>query len=126
MKNKIFFTSLYLLMVSFLMMILLIFVQKNDIYSEFLIVQEKIDINGKLKKEIFILNENKINISSIEYFTINYQMGSQNFNSNYLEYKDGLIYLKNIDPNNIISFKDTIVFYGPKISLLNYLLSCLY
>ncbi|ARU91448.1 hypothetical protein SCLARK_00829 [Spiroplasma clarkii] len=103
----------------------LLFLQKTNIYHEVVVVQDQVDETGQISRKAILLTQSKINLSEIRYFTINYVTTAQNLPTKHLVYKDGLLYLEDVDLKNLQSFVSTVELYGAKTSLFKYLFASL-
>ncbi|AUM62807.1 hypothetical protein [Spiroplasma monobiae] len=122
MKKDIRTLYLMLFIIVFVLIILLL-IQKQQIFSGSIYIQEYIDGQGDIIRDLYLLSNKNLNISLIDYIILETNQGNMFVDSSKLEYSNSLIKIK---VNNIGSVKypsNNVLIYGEKISLLSYLLS---
>ncbi|AUB31838.1 hypothetical protein [Spiroplasma floricola] len=115
---------LYFLLIFLLLFLLsLALLKKQQTFYGSVYIQEYIDEQGIIKKDLYLLSSKNLNISLIDYIILETNQGNMFVNASKLEYSNSLI---KININNIGSIKypsNNVLIYGEKVSLLSYLLS---
>ncbi|QEH62059.1 hypothetical protein SCHIN_v1c08640 [Spiroplasma chinense] len=121
-NHKLLFISVILI---FITIISLLFFEKTQIYYGSVFVQVEIQ-EEKTVKVAYVIMPDKININEIEYLKIEYVSGYETISSSNLEYKEGMLIIKNIKYDSILPNNNQILLFGKKVTIFKYLISNLY
>ncbi|WP_339033678.1 hypothetical protein [Spiroplasma endosymbiont of Cantharis rufa] len=117
---RVHFSLLFILVIFIICLVLL---KKQQIYTGSVFIQEYIDEDGTINADLYLISNNSLNITLIDYIILETNQGNMYVYSSSLEYSNSLI---KISINNIGSIKypsNNVLIFGEKISLLSYLLS---
>ncbi|WP_342258989.1 hypothetical protein [Spiroplasma endosymbiont of Dioctria linearis] len=117
---RVHFSLLFILVIFIIFLVLL---KKQQIYTGSVFIQEYIDEDGNISADLYLISNNSLNITLIDYIILETNQGNMYVYSSNLEYSNSLI---KININNIGSIKypsNNVLIFGEKISLLSYLLS---
>lgn len=119
----------YILIISLLFLVASIFalsiIQKDVTYKGQIQYQYSLDENGGLKKQCFLIVDNKMNINNLRYFDLNMLSGKRRFVLSNLEFKNSGILIK-IEDIDFIGKNSTITLYERQESILSYLLNTIF
>ncbi|WP_342275052.1 hypothetical protein [Spiroplasma endosymbiont of Cantharis lateralis] len=117
---RVHFSLLFILVIFIISLVLL---KKQQIYTGSVFIQEYINEDGTINADLYLISNNSLNITLIDYIILETNQGNMYVYSSNLEYSNSLI---KININNIGSIKypsNNVLIFGEKISLLSYLLS---
>ncbi|WP_339030468.1 hypothetical protein [Spiroplasma endosymbiont of Cantharis nigra] len=117
---RVHFSLLFILVIFIISLVLL---KKQQIYTGSIFIQEYINEDGTINADLYLISNNSLNITLIDYIILETNQGNMYVYSSNLEYSNSLI---KININNIGSIKypsNNVLIFGEKISLLSYLLS---
>ncbi|WP_156006736.1 hypothetical protein [Spiroplasma tabanidicola] len=112
---------------SFIVIVILLFClimfKKTTIYAGSYIIQDKLNDDDKYEKKVYVFLQEKFDVNSIKSIKIEYKNGYKKYSKDFLRFEEGIWQLKNIDLEGLEVSKNKVFIIGPKINLLNYMIS---